>query len=46
VAGAENDPVALKLAIGTYEMLMADASDAREKEALSAALTTLRNWKS
>jgi thioredoxin-like negative regulator of GroEL len=46
VAGAENDPVALKLAIGTYEMLMATASDTREKEALSSALTTLRNWKS
>lgn len=45
VASAENDPVAMKLAIGTYEMLMATASEAREKEALSSALTTLRNWR-
>ncbi len=45
VASAESDPVALKLAVGTYEMLMATASDQREKEALSAALTTLRSWK-
>ena len=45
VASAENDPVAMKLAIGTYEMLMATAADAREKEALSAALTTLKAWK-
>lgn len=45
VASAENDPVAMKLAIGTYEMLMATAVDAREKDALSAAITTLRNWK-
>lgn len=45
VASAENDPVAMKLAIGTYEMLLATASEAREKEALAAALTTLRNWR-
>lgn len=45
VASAENDPVAMKLAIGTYELLMATASDDREKEALSSALTTLKNWK-
>lgn len=45
VASAENDPVALKLAIGTYEMLMATATDSREREALSSALATLRNWK-
>lgn len=45
VASAENDPVAMKLAIGTFELLMATASDEREKEALSSALTTLKNWK-
>jgi hypothetical protein len=45
VASAENDPVALKLAIGTYELLMATASDAREKDALAAALATLKNWR-
>ncbi len=45
VASAENDPVALKLAIGTYELLLATATEAREREALSAALTTLKNWR-
>lgn len=45
VASAENDPVALKLAIGTYELLLATATDARERAALAAALTTLKGWK-
>ncbi|MBX3134228.1 MAG: hypothetical protein KF689_12675 [Gemmatimonadaceae bacterium] len=45
VASAENDPVALKLAIGTYELLMATATDAREKDALASALATLKNWR-
>lgn len=45
VASAENDPVAMKLAIGTYELLMATATDEREKDALASALTTLKNWK-
>lgn len=45
VASAENDPVAMKLAVGTYEMLLATATAAQEREALAAALTTLRNWK-
>jgi hypothetical protein len=46
VASAENDPVALKLAIGTYEMLLATADGVPEREALSTALSTLRRWKS
>lgn len=46
VASAENDPVALKLAIGTYEMLFATATEAREKDALASAISTLKNWKS
>ena len=46
VASAENDPVALKLAIGTYEMLLATADGASEREALSTALSTLRRWRS
>jgi hypothetical protein len=45
VASAENDPVALKLAVGTYEMLLATASDERERNSLGAALGTLRKWK-
>ena len=45
VASAENDPVALKLAVGTYEMLLATATDERERGSLGAALGTLRKWK-
>lgn len=45
VASAENDPVALKLAVGTYEMLMATADSDRERAALSEALGTLKKWK-
>lgn len=45
VASAENDAVALKLAVGTYEMLLADASGEEEKAALASALGTLRKWK-
>lgn len=45
VAGAEHDPVALKLAVGTYEMLLATASAPQERAALSEALSTLRKWK-
>jgi hypothetical protein len=46
VAGAENDPVALKLAVGTYEMLLATATGSEERAALAGALSTLRKWKS
>ncbi len=45
VASAENDPVALKLAIGTYEMLLATAGGSAERDALTSALSTLRRWK-
>ena len=45
VAGAENDPVALKLAMGTYEMLLATATADEERSALAGALSTLRKWK-
>jgi len=45
LAGAENDPVALKLAIATYEALWARASAPAQREALEQALTTLRGWK-
>jgi hypothetical protein len=44
VASAENDPVALKLAVGTYEMLLAGATDDAERTALASALGTLRKW--
>lgn len=44
VASAENDAVALKLAIGTYEMLLATATQPDERSALASALGTLRKW--
>jgi hypothetical protein len=45
VASAENDPVAMKLAIGTYEMLLATATSDEERSALGSALGTLKQWK-
>jgi hypothetical protein len=44
VASAENDPVALKLAMGTYGMLLATATTSDERSALASALGTLRKW--
>lgn len=44
LAGAENDPVALKLAIATYESLLATASHPAQRAALESALKTLKNW--
>jgi hypothetical protein len=44
LAGAENDPVALKLAIATYEALLSTATEAAQVAALGRALQTLRNW--
>ena len=44
LAGAENDPVALKLAIATYETLLARATRDDQRAALQRALDTLRNW--
>jgi hypothetical protein len=44
LAGAENDPVALKLAIATYESLLTTAAEPSQIAALNKALTTLRNW--
>lgn len=46
LAGAENDTVALKLAIATYESLLASATSDAQRAALGSALKTLRNWKS
>lgn len=44
LAGAENDPVALKLAIATYESLLAVAREPAQRNALESALKTLKNW--
>ena len=45
LAGAEHDPLALDLAIVTYEGLLADARDPAQRGALEAAITTLRGWR-
>jgi hypothetical protein len=42
LAGAENDPVALKLAVASYEHLLARASHDDERAALTRALEALR----
>jgi hypothetical protein len=45
LAGAESDPVALKLAIGAYEELLARATRPEQRAALEGALATLRKWR-
>jgi hypothetical protein len=46
LAGAEDDPVALRLAIATYEELLRRATREEQRVALERALTALRAWKS
>lgn len=45
LAGAEHDYDALDLAIATYETLLATATERDQREALDAALRSLRGWK-
>jgi hypothetical protein len=45
LAGAERDPLALDLAIATYESLLAEASDPGQRRALETAIMTLRGWR-
>ena len=45
LAGAEQDPLALDLAIRTYEGLWAEAPSPAQREALEKTLETLRGWK-
>lgn len=45
LAGAENDAVALKLAIATYEQLRATSQHPDQRAALDSALRTLKGWK-
>lgn len=45
LAGAEQDPLALDLAIRTYEGLWAEAPNPEQREALEKTLETLRGWK-
>lgn len=45
LAGAEHDPLALELAITTYEGLLEEAQMPTQKRALEQTLETLRGWK-
>jgi hypothetical protein len=45
LAGAEHDPLALDLAIRTYEGLLAESTQPAQRSALESALKTLRGWK-
>ena len=45
LAGAEHDPVALGLAIETFESLLPTARHPGQREAVEAALKTLRGWR-
>jgi hypothetical protein len=45
LAGAEHDPLALDLAVRTYEGLWAEASRDTERRALEETIAKLRGWK-
>ena len=45
LASAEHDPLALDLAIRTYEGLLAESTAGAQRSALESTLKTLRGWK-
>lgn len=45
LASAENDPVALAVAIDSYESLLGGALEPDQRQAIERALETLRNWR-
>ena len=45
LAGAEHDPLALDLAVATYEGLLEEAETPTQRRALEQTLDTLRGWK-
>ena len=45
VAGAEHDPLALDLAVKTYEGLWAEAARDDERRALEETIATLKGWR-
>jgi hypothetical protein len=45
VAGAEHDPLALDLAVRTFEGLWAESSRDEERRALEETITKLKGWK-
>lgn len=45
VAGAEHDPLALDLAVATYESLLAEATNPAQRKTLRDTIATLRKWR-
>ncbi|HEY5218678.1 MAG TPA: hypothetical protein VIJ16_02660, partial [Gemmatimonadaceae bacterium] len=45
LASAEHDPLALDLAIRTYEQLLSESTQSAQRVALESTLKTLREWK-
>ena len=45
LAGAEHDPLALDVAVRTYEGLLAEAQTPTQRRALEQTLETLKGWK-
>ena len=45
LAGAEHDPLALDLAVATYESLWAEASRPEQRAALEETIAKLKGWK-
>lgn len=45
LAGAEHDPMALDLAVTTYEGLLGDAQTPTQRRALESTLEALRSWR-
>ena len=45
LASAEHDPLALDLAIATYDGLLAEATQPQQRAALETTLATLRGWR-
>jgi hypothetical protein len=45
VAGAEHDPLALDLAVATYEALMKESGNPAQRKALKETIATLKKWR-
>jgi hypothetical protein len=45
VAGAEHDPLALDLAVASYESLLKESTSSDQKKALRETITTLKKWR-
>jgi hypothetical protein len=45
VAGAEHDPLALDLAVTTYESLLRESKSSEQKKALRETIAALRKWR-